>query len=303
MHTDIRKQDWIEKLPDTVQPYIYLMRLDRPIGIWLLLFPGWWSILLASHSSMVSMGSIIYALVVFFIGAVVMRGAGCIINDLWDKNIDLKVERTAGRPLASGALTSIQAIQLLVGLLFAGFTILITLSGTTIVLGILTIPMIISYPLFKRFTYWPQAALGLTFNFGALMGWTAITGGLAWAPFAMYVGCFFWTMGYDTIYAHQDREDDAIVGVKSTALKFGDDSKKWVSGFYAAAFLFFLLAFYLAGVGFVGLLMLGAVGGHFFWQIKQWHLDSNSSALRMFKSNRDLGFVMLAVILSGYIGF
>lgn len=301
MHTDIQKQSWIEKLPDTVQPYIYLMRLDRPIGIWLLLLPGWWSILLAGQSVSASFSTVLYVLLAFLLGAIAMRGAGCVINDLWDKNIDMQVERTAKRPLAAGDLTSMQAIQLLLGLLFFGFVILITLSEMTIILGLLTIPMIISYPLFKRFTYWPQVALGLTFNFGALMGWSAISGDVSWAAFCLYVSCFFWTIGYDTVYAHQDKEDDAIVGVKSTALKLGDASKKWVSGFYGTAFVFLLLAFLLAQVSIIAYLGLMAVAAHMVWQMRVWELDDPASGLRVFKSNRDLGFIVLCAIILGYV--
>ncbi len=303
MHTDIRNQDWIAKLPDNIQPYIYLMRLDRPIGIWLLLLPGLWSILMAAQGYPVSFGTVLYVVAAFFVGAIVMRGAGCVINDLWDKNIDVQVERTAKRPLASGALNSLQALQLLGALLFIGFVILISLNGVTVVLGLITIPLIVSYPLFKRITYWPQAALGLTFNFGALMGWSAIAGELSWAAALLYVGCFFWTIGYDTIYAHQDKEDDAIVGVKSTALKFGEDSKKWVSGFYGAAFFCIAVSFFLAGLGLLSFVGLAAIAAHLFWQIKFWDLDDHDSSLKMFKSNRDLGGIVLVAILLGFISF
>ncbi len=255
---------------------------------------------MAGHYVTVSATSLVYTLVVFLIGAVAMRGAGCIINDLWDKNIDMQVERTAGRPLAAGTLKTMQAVYLLLALLFLGFVILITLGEMTIILGLLTIPMIISYPLFKRVTYWPQAMLGLTFNFGALMGWTAITGELSWAAFALYIGCLFWTIGYDTVYAHQDKEDDVLVGVKSTALKFGDNSKRWVGGLYAAAFTCILGALYLADMGVPTYLGALVIAAHLAWQVKYWEPDNASSSLKTFKSNRDLGAIVLVIILLGY---
>ena len=301
MYTDLRELNWIGGVPEKFHPYIYLARLDRPIGIWLLLLPGWWAILLAaSQLSGVTFKAFIL-LMVFAIGAVVMRAAGCVINDLWDRKLDSQVERTQNRPLASGDLSVSQAMVFLAGLLFIGFCILILMNPATVLLGLLTIPLIIAYPLTKRFTYWPQAVLGLTFNFGALMGWTAVMGSLSFQAFFLYVAAFFWTLGYDTIYAHQDKEDDALVGVKSTALKFGEDSKKWVSGFYAAMLLSFALALTLSSANLLALPGLAFIAAHLFWQIGRWDPEDQASCLKIFKSNRDLGFVVLAVIfISGF---
>ena len=220
-----------------MQPYALLMRLDRPIGWWLLLLPGWWAIVLASGGVM-NMNIKSWALMAaFLIGAVVMRGAGCVVNDIWDRDLDKMVERTRERPLASGAVSVKQAAAFLSLLLMIGAAILLSMNMLTIMLGLLSLPLIALYPAMKRITYWPQLFLGLTFNFGALMGWAAVTGELSAAPLFLYLGGIFWTIGYDTIYAHQDKEDDALAGIKSTALKFGNRSKLWVSGFYLGAFI------------------------------------------------------------------
>lgn len=217
-HTDIKKLVWIEqKLPEQARPYAYLMRIDRPIGIWLLLIPGIWGIAAASPGF-----PSIYTCILFLIGSVLMRGAGCVINDLWDKDLDKKVERTANRPLASGAITEKNAKIFLATLLLLSFFILIQFNSTTIILGFASIPLIAMYPLMKRYTYWPQIMLGITFNMSVLMGYSAVTGETSSTAILLYLGAIFWTIGYDTIYAHQDKEDDALIGIKSTALKFGD---------------------------------------------------------------------------------
>lgn len=301
MYTDLRYLEWIEKLPERYKPYIYLARVDRPIGVWLLLLPAWWGILLASLHLSGFTFKILWLFLLFFIGAVVMRAAGCVINDLWDRKIDAEVERTSVRPLASGDVSVQQALVFLGILLSIGFCILIMLNGTTILLGLLSLPLVVIYPFMKRVTFWPQAFLGLTFNFGALMGWSAVMDGVSLQAVLMYVGCFFWTLGYDTIYAHQDKEDDALVGVKSTALKFGSDSKLWVSGFYSAMLLSFAVALALSPVNMLALPGLAAVAAHLFWQIGRWDMDDQASSLAVFKSNRDLGFLVLLIIfVSGF---
>ena len=301
MYTDLRYLEWIEKLPEQYKPYVYLARLDRPIGVWLLLLPALWSILLASvHLSGVTFKTV-WLFFLFFAGAVVMRAAGCVINDLWDRKIDAAVERTSVRPLASGDISVQQALIFLGVLLSIGFCVLIMLNGTTILLGLLSLPLVVIYPFMKRVTFWPQAFLGLTFNFGALMGWSAVMDGVSLQAVLLYAGCFFWTLGYDTIYAHQDKEDDALVGVKSTALKFGDESKLWVSGFYSAMLLSFAVALALSPVNMLALPGLAAVAAHLFWQIGRWDMDDPASSLAVFKSNRDLGFLLLGVLfVSGF---
>ena len=293
-HTDIKKNGWVlDKIPEGVRPYWYLMRLDRPIGTWLLLLPGLWAIMLAAGGALSLNIDDIILLALFCIGAVIMRGAGCVINDLWDRELDKKVARTASRPIAAGDVSVRQALCFLGGLLLAGLVILFQMHIVTILLGFLVFPLVITYPLMKRVTWWPQLFLGLTFNFGALMGWAAVTGVVGLPALLLYIGGIFWTLGYDTIYADQDKEDDALIGIKSSILKLGDDAHKTVRIFYAIAFFLYALAFVLAGAGYISLavLVLGAV--HFKWQLKTWQREDITSALRVFRSNRDFGLILL----------
>ncbi len=283
-HTDITIPKWLAPASAKAQGFAHLMRLDRPIGTWLLLLPGWWAIALAAPARWD-----LYAL--FAVGAVVMRGAGCVVNDLWDQDMDAKVERTKARPLPSGRVTRKEAFMLLGVLLLTGFAILISMPPLAIGLGVVSLAFVGTYPLMKRFTWWPQLFLGFTFNFGALIGWAAATGALSWSAVLLYAGGIFWTLGYDTIYAHQDKEDDALAGVKSTARLFGERSKTYVAGFYALAAVLFALAVPPAA----GLLML-APAAHFAWQVKSWDMADPASSLRFFKSNRDAGLIVLLVI-------
>ncbi len=301
-HTDIKSNGGINRFfPPLLRPYACLARFDRPIGTWLLLLPGWWAITLSagglfsfnSHSVNFNHHDV-NLMALFGIGALVMRGAGCVINDLWDRRLDHQVERTRSRPLASGAVTPKQAFVFLILLLSIGLLILTRMSFVTILLGVISVPFIVFYPLMKRITWWPQLFLGLTFNFGALMGWSAVTGTLALPALFLYAGGIFWTLGYDTIYAHQDKEDDARIGIKSTALKLGENSKKWVAGFYSIAWLFFVLAYIIAGAGTLSVLILLAAGWQFFWQVRMWDMDNPESSLMIFKSNRDFGLFVLA---------
>jgi 4-hydroxybenzoate polyprenyltransferase len=299
-HTDINTKGWLALLPAGMQPYAVLMRLDRPIGTWLLLLPGWWVILLAAGgiTTMNAQDWFIFAL--FGAGAVIMRGAGCVINDLWDRDLDVMVERTRTRPLASGAVHTQQAAIFLLGLLLLGLLILLQLNIMARLLGFLAMIFVVSYPYMKRITWWPQAFLGLTFNFGALMGWAAMTGTVSLAALLIYIAGFFWTLGYDTVYAHQDREDDMRVGIKSTALRLGAKSRIWVARFYIISWLLLLLAFVMAGAGFISILPLAAAGWHLYGQIKTWLPENPASSLKIFRTNRDFGLlVLLAAALSG----
>ncbi len=291
-HTDINSKGWLAHLPQGLQPFAILMRLDRPIGTWLLLLPGWWAIALSSGGWATMNWHDAWLFVLFGVGAVVMRGAGCVINDLWDRDFDRAVERTRLRPLASGAINVKAALGFLCILLLTGLAILLQLPLVAILLGILTLPLIVTYPLMKRVTWWPQFFLGITFNFGALMGWAAVTGVIGLPALLIYIGGIFWTLGYDTIYAHQDKDDDALIGVKSTARKFASASKAWVAGFYAAAFILMALGFLIAGVGLSGVLLLAAAA-HLFWQVRTWNMNDPANSLRIFKSNRDFGLVLL----------
>lgn len=288
-HTDIKSKGWLMALPRSWHPYALLMRLDRPIGWWLLLLPGWWAIILGGGAPLQSL----YLMGLFFVGAIVMRGAGCIVNDLWDRDLDKKVERTRARPLASGLVSLKQAGIFLAVLLGIGLIILLQMPRACIYLGILSLAFIAVYPYMKRITFWPQAFLGLTFNFGVLMGWAAVTGTVTLPAFLLYAAGVFWTLGYDTIYAHQDKEDDRVVGIKSTALLFGARSKIWVSGFYIASWILLCAAGWAAMPGSYIVHFMVPAGSHFFWQLRRWDMNDPASSLAMFKSNRNFGLLVL----------
>ena len=294
--TDIRL-DLISKLPPKAQPYALLMRLDRPVGWWLLLLPAWWAMSLAGGGLQNFSGWDFYLMILFFLGAIIMRGAGCVINDLFDRDLDAKVQRTRARPLASGLVGPIHAGVFLFFLLFLGLIILVQTSALTIWLGFFSMVLVVAYPLMKRITWWPQAFLGITFNFGVLMGWAAVAGHLEWQAFLLYFGAFFWTLGYDTIYAHQDREDDQMVGIKSTALLFGERSRKWVGIFYTAAWALIALSAFFSGASVLSLGLFVLPGLHLLLQILLWNPDDRSSSLRWFKSNRDCGLLFLLAFL------
>lgn len=295
MTTDIRKTHPVFiHTPAAWHPYLSLARLDRPIGTWLLLLPCWWSLALAVHSPKGFLdGKIWEYTLLFALGAVVMRGAGCVINDLWDRDLDAAVARTRVRPLPAGEVTLKQTTMFLGGLLGIGFLILLQFNGISMLLGILSLGLVITYPLMKRVTWWPQAFLGLTFNWGALMGWSALEAGLHPAPLLLYIGGICWTLAYDTIYAHQDKEDDALAGIKSTARLFGQYSKIWIGVFFALALALFLLAkISVSGIGY-GLTFWALPAAHAIWQLRTWNPDDPASSLRMFRANRDLGLLLL----------
>jgi 4-hydroxybenzoate polyprenyltransferase len=283
-------------------PYIKLTRLNQPIGIWLLLWPCLWGVAFASHYVLD-----IKLLVLFTLGAIIMRSAGCIINDLADKDIDAQVTRTQNRPLASGELSSKQALVLLAVLLAAGLVILLMFNRITIILGISSLLLVIAYPFMKRITYWPQAFLGLTFNWGALMGWTAVTGKLELPALVLYAACICWTLGYDTIYAHQDKESDALIGVKSTALRFGEKTKTWLAAFYkifailliaVPAIIFARENYHMQGGYFLSWCLVAA---HLYWQVKTVDIDDPADCLKKFRSNSWLGALVFVGILLGKI--
>jgi 4-hydroxybenzoate polyprenyltransferase len=293
--TDIRADSLVlRRAPAWLRPYLRIARVDRPIGTWLLLLPGWWSIALAGDH-----WPDLRTLALFAIGALVMRSAGCTINDIADRDIDARVARTANRPLPAGELTVGQAAVFLALLCVVGLMVLIQFNAFAVVLGAASLLLIAAYPFMKRITYWPQAWLGLTFNWGALLGWAAIRGDLAPPACALYAAGVFWTLGYDTIYAHQDKEDDAVAGVKSTALRLGRYTKPWLTGFYAAAFLLFAAAGHLGGLGWPFAIGLSAVSAHFFWQVRTVRLDAPKDCLAKFRSNRDLGLILFAAIVAG----
>jgi len=298
VHTDIQTNDWLDRfLPAGVRPYARLMRLDRPIGTWLLFWPCVWGMLLAASGSWPSL----WSLSLFAVGAVIMRGAGCALNDLYDREIDRKVERTLTRPLASGALSVRQALVFLAGLLSIGLVILLQFNALTIGIGCASLVIVAVYPLAKRVTYWPQLVLGLAFNWGALLGWTAVRAELGVAPILLYAAGIFWTLGYDTIYAHQDKKDDVLAGVKSLALYLGPHSRFAIGGFYGACLVLLALAGASAGLGlaFYGALLLPA--GQAIWQLRTWQPDDPANCLIRFRSNRDFGFWVAVALGIGQI--
>jgi 4-hydroxybenzoate polyprenyltransferase len=271
------------------------MRLDRPIGWWLLLIPCWWGQALAHIASGTPING--WHALLFFLGAIIMRGAGCTINDIADRNIDAKVERTRNRPVASGRITVTQATIFLILQLAAGLAILLQFNTRTILAGLLILPVIAVYPLMKRVTYYPQIVLGIAFNWGVVVGWLASHEDLSSAPICMYLGAILWTLAYDTIYAHQDKEDDAIIGVYSTALKFGNRTPLLLSICFSLALMLFAAAAYGAGASWFTALGLSCALCHAAWQVYHFTDSDSKLCLKLFKSNRTFGLI----ILTGFI--
>ncbi|MFC7048977.1 4-hydroxybenzoate octaprenyltransferase [Emcibacter nanhaiensis] len=304
---DTVRSSWVHRFaPAATVPYLQLMRADRPIGTWLLLWPCLWSIALASHWQYwrpenweFYLPHISY-LILFSIGAYVMRGAGCVVNDLADIKFDAQVERTRERPLPSGRVSVKQALLFLGGLCLLGLLILLQFNVMVVKLGVLSLTLVVTYPFMKRITYWPQFFLGLTFNWGALMGWAAVTGGLEWPSIILYIGGIFWTLGYDTIYAHQDKEDDALIGVKSTALKLGKSTPAWLIIFYGITAVLFTIAGGMTGLGLGFYVGIMAATVHLLWQIWSLEMDNTERCLKLFKSNRDFGAIIFASIIAGH---
>jgi 4-hydroxybenzoate polyprenyltransferase len=294
-HSDIRRGDAIDRwLPPGWRPFARLARLDRPIGTWLLLLPCWWGVALAAER-WPDPG----LLLLFALGALIMRGAGCTYNDIVDRDIDALVERTRSRPLPSGQVSLNAALVFLVLQLLAALILLLLLDSAAIRLGIASLVLVGAYPFMKRLTWWPQAFLGLTFNWGALMGWAAATGELDWPAILLYCGGIAWTIGYDTIYALQDVEDDALVGVRSTARLFGASSPVWIARFYGAAILLFAAAGWSAGLAWPFTIALLAGALQLFTQLRGLAIDDPADCLARFRSNRWFGWILFAGILAG----
>jgi len=278
-------------MPPASHPYLLLARLDRPIGWWLLLLPGWWVIPAASDG----IGPMAGMMALFLVGAVSMRAAGCVVNDLWDRRLDRQVERTAARPLAAGTVSILQAMLFLAGLCAVGLAVLLQLPVTAVLAGIAALPLVVLYPLAKRVTWWPQAVLGLTFSWGVPLGWTATTGAMPPAALLLvYAGSVAWVFGYDTIYAVQDMEDDRAVGVRSSALGLGRHLRAGVGiayGLAAAGLTAGFLALLGTGIWMAGLALMAV---HLAWQVRQLDADDPAKALRLFKANRDAGLCLVA---------
>ena len=308
--TDIPDRSWIDRwAPAPTRPYLRLIRADRPIGTWLLVLPCWWGLALAPRSP--APGGSVYAwsdlwlALLFLAGSFVMRGAGCVINDIIDHRIDAQVARTRTRPIPSGQVSLRQAWTFLAALMAVGLVILVQFNVTTLVLGAASLLLVFPYPLMKRITWWPQAFLGLTFNWGALVGWTAVTGSVAlptfWPAVVLYLAGVAWTLGYDTVYAHMDKDDDAKIGVKSTARLFGRRSRPIVAGFYVLAVALLLAAGVLADLSPVfvtGVIMAAAFAG---FHIVAWRPDDRADCLRRFKGQKWFGLLVLAGFVLGQV--
>lgn len=282
-------------VPERLKPWARLIRADRPIGIWLLIWPCWWSVALAARAWSALPDVTLLAL--FAVGAFAMRSAGCIYNDIIDRDIDAKVARTKDRPLASGQISATSATILMLALCLIGLAVLLQFNAFSIALGFASISIVIVYPLMKRVTFWPQAFLGLAFSWGALMGWAATFGELDFAPLALYVAAVAWTIGYDTIYAHQDREDDAVIGLKSTALKFGPMTQRWLLLFYGVTIAGLAVAGFLSGAGawFFGGLVVAAA--NLAWQIATLDINDPDNCLKRFRSNHWFGAIVFAALM------
>jgi 4-hydroxybenzoate polyprenyltransferase len=288
--------NWVDGLaPAWLRPYLRLARLDRPIGSWLLLIPCWWSVGLAGMRA--DHFPSLWHIVLFFIGAFAMRGAGCTWNDLVDRDLDKMVERTRSRPIPSGQVSVGQATIFMVAQALVGFVVLIQFNRFTVMCGLASLLVVVIYPFMKRITYWPQIVLGLAFSWGALMGWPAAFGRLDWPAVVLYAGSISWVIGYDTIYAHQDREDDLLIGIKSTALLFQDNTPKMLAGFYAGAVVLIGIAGLMAGGGAIFVLGLIAFAAHLGRQVLRLNIDDPAHCLMLFKSNRDAGLMLFGAML------
>ncbi len=292
--------NWVDSFaPGWARPYLRLARLDRPIGSWLLLLPCWWSTALADIAARASVPNIAH-IALFFIGAFAMRGAGCTWNDIVDRDLDARVERTRSRPIPSGQVSVGQAAGFLIAQALVGLIVLIQFNTFTIATGVVSLAIVAVYPFMKRVTYWPQIALGLAFSWGALMGWAAAFGRLDAPAFILYAGSIAWVIGYDTIYAHQDRDDDALIGIKSTALLFGENTKPMLGAFFSAAVVLIGWSVYLVGAGPMFWFALIAFAAHLAWQVSRLDIGDPDLCLALFKSNRDAGLILFAgLILAG----
>ena len=288
---------WADRyLPTGFRPYARLMRLERPIGWWLLLLPCWWGLLLGQIAAGGGMPNL-WHVMLFLIGAIVMRGAGCTLNDIADREFDAKVERTRLRPIASGQVSVAQGLAFLAGLCLIGLAILLQFNWFTVVTGAASLAIVAVYPFMKRITYWPQAVLGLAFNWGALLGWSATHGALSWPPLLLYAGGISWTLAYDTIYAHQDKDDDILIGVKSTALKFGDRSLIWLAVFFGLALVLIDAAIWLAGGHVIAHVGVAGAALHAAWQLSRFNAADPACCLDVFRSNRIFGLIVTLALL------
>jgi 4-hydroxybenzoate polyprenyltransferase len=290
--------NWVDThAPPWSRPYLRLSRFDRPIGSWLLLMPCWWSAALAAGVAG-NVSQLPLVIVLFFIGAFVMRGAGCTWNDITDRDLDAKVERTRSRPLPAGQVSVAQAFAFLVLQALIGLAVLLQFNRFAIITGVASLLIVAVYPFMKRITWWPQVVLGLAFSWGALMGFAVTLGRIDLTALVLYAGSIAWVIGYDTIYAHQDAEDDALIGIKSTARLFGARTRPALMVFYGLAVVLIGVALALAGAGFAAWIGLAAFAAHLAWQISRLQIGDPALCLRIFKSNRDAGLLLFIGLLA-----
>src|SRR5436190_13445294 len=289
--------NWVDThAPSWSRPYLRLSRFDRPIGSWLLLMPCWWSAALAAGVAR-DVSQLWLVIVLFFIGAFVMRGAGCTWNDITDRNLDARVERTRSRPIPAGQVSVKQALAFLVVQALIGLAVLLQFNRFAIMTGIASLIIVVIYPFMKRITWWPQVVLGLAFSWGALMGFAVILGRIDLTALVLYAGSIAWVIGYDTIYAHQDTEDDALIGVKSTARQFGAATHRALVVFYSLAVVLLGVALAVSAVRWPAWIGLVAFTAHLIWQIRRLDIGDPALCLRIFKSNRDAGLLLVTGLL------
>lgn len=293
--TDIRATGWVARLPPGWRPYALLGRFDRPIGAWLLLLPGFWALALAAPG----WAEGLRLALLFTLGAFAMRAAGCVVNDLWDRDLDRQVERTRDRPLAAGTVKPLQALVFLAALCVVGLLVLVQLPLAAIYVGLGSLVLIALYPLAKRVTDWPQAVLGLVFSWAAPTGYAAATGGLGWPALALWAAGFFWIFGYDTIYAHQDRKDDAAIGVRSSALRLGAGTAQFLTLCYAAMMGLLVVAGLLAGLSWYFLPALLLPAALLARQVLTLDIDDPERCSMLFHANREVGFAIALAFLAG----
>ncbi|KRB01531.1 4-hydroxybenzoate octaprenyltransferase [Devosia sp. Root685] len=297
---DAQRDNWVDRhAPDWLKPYARLARWDRPIGFWLLFWPCAWGLALAAVE-IPERGFGWTSVILMFVGAVLMRGAGCTFNDIVDRDIDMKVARTRLRPIPSGQVTSQQALAFLIAQALLGAIILFQFNRFTVWAGVASLVLVAIYPFMKRITWWPQFFLGLAFSYGALIGWTSETGGLSWPPILLYLGTILWVIGYDTIYALQDVEDDALVGVKSTARLFGANVKPAVSALYVGSVTFWLAAVLSSGGGLIAVVLMLVPAALLAWQVYTLDAEVVENPLMRFKNNHYVGIALTLALLADW---
>ncbi len=295
---DSLPKSWVDRAPSGLRQYLRLARYDRPIGFWLLGLPCWMGLALARSGEGLGWIDLWYA-ILFAIGTIAMRGAGCTYNDIVDQDLDAQVARTADRPLPAGSVTLKQAWIFLVAQCLVGLIVLVQLPLLAIAVGLGSLLLVAAYPFMKRITWWPQAWLGLTFNWGIPVAYTAAAGTFDWTALALYAAGVFWTLGYDTIYAHQDTEDDALVGVKSTARLFGENSQYWVAGFYGVNAILVALAIWLSGATPFVVIPFTLYTAHLFNQVRKLDITDGAQCLALFKANRTSGLLLVLTFIVG----